>query len=76
MKEEREDRMGGWKGGRKRKENRSTNSPPVQVGFDPLALWLPAREYLGAPVEGEGEGDMESMGAGSGMHSLILNLRQ
>ena len=50
--------------------------PLLLLRLDLLALWLPAREYLGAPVEGEGEGDAERTGRESGMHSRIRSLRQ
>jgi hypothetical protein len=44
--------------------------------LDLLVLWLPARVYFGAPVEGEGDGETDRAGTVSGMHSLIRSLRQ
>lgn len=46
------------------------------VRLDLLVLWLPARVYFGAPVDGEGEGETERAGIVSAIHSLILSLRQ
>ena len=63
-------------GKRERERERERDSPVVLERLDLLALWLPASEYLGAPVEGEGDGDTERAVTGSGMHSLIRSLRQ